>query len=82
MVWPIAYLCVLFVSAIYNGGTAHLSHLGPMAKEGPTADLLVSNHILQEQNPSIETQGKLLKELQILKKIVVRITEKNTMFTY
>ena len=45
-----------------------------MAIEAPTADLVAANDILDEENPVAGPQTKLVKEFNVLEKIVIAST--------
>lgn len=46
--------CMLLVGAVNDGGAADFRYFLPVPVERPAADLLATNHILHEQNASVE----------------------------
>lgn len=49
------HLCLLFLSGIDNGCTAHFCDLASLAIERPTTDL-ISNNVFDEEDSAIEPQ--------------------------
>ena len=54
-----------------DGGAADLGYLVFMSVEGPTANLLTADHVLDEENATVEAQTQLIKEFDVLQQIVV-----------
>lgn len=70
------YLCLLLFCGINNRCAAHFSNLAALAIEGPTTDL-ITNYVFDEEHPAIESQGQLVKELNVFQHVVVRIAVRN-----
>lgn len=71
-----SYLCLFFLGRINDGGTADLSDLPPLPVERPAADL-VADHVFDEEHPPVEPQGELIKELDVLQHVVVRVAARD-----
>lgn len=73
VIFFLRYLGLLLLCGVDDGGAAHLSDLASLAVEGPAADL-VADHILDEEHTVVEAQRQLVKELNVLQHVVVRVT--------
>ena len=68
---------MFLVRAVNYGGAAHLWDLLSVSIEGPAADLLAPDDVLHEQDATVESQRQLVKQLDVLQQVVVRIAENN-----
>lgn len=66
-------LCVLSISRIDNWFTAHFRHLPSVTVEGPATDLAPSNNVLHELDPTAKPHRELVKELNVLQEVVIRV---------
>lgn len=66
------YLCLLLLSSINNGCAADFCQFTALSVKGPAADL-VSNDIFNEEYTTTVAQGQLLKQLDILEQVVIRV---------
>jgi len=66
---------VFLVGAVDDGRAADLGNLLPVSIVRPAADLLAADHVLDEQDPAVETQRQLVKQLNVLQQVVVRVAE-------
>ena len=57
---------MFFVRAVDDGRTADFGNLLPVSIVRPAADLLAANHVLDEQDPAVEAQRQLVKQLYVL----------------
>jgi len=71
-------LRVLLVGAVDNGRAADLGDLLSVSVVRPAADLLTANHVFDENNATVETQRQLVKQLDVLQQVVVRVTAGDT----
>lgn len=65
---------MLLLRGVDDGGAAHLGQLAALPIEGPAADL-VPDHVLDEQHSAVEAQRQLVKQLDVLQQVVIRVTE-------
>lgn len=65
-------LGVFLVGRINDGRTTYLGYLLAVAEEGPAANLVRADHVLDEQNATTETQREFIEEFDVLQQIVVR----------
>jgi len=65
---------VLLVRAVHDGRATHFSNLLPVAVVRPAADLLAADHVLDEQDATVETQRQLVKQFNVLQQVVVGVT--------
>ena len=65
---------MFFVGAVDDRRTANFGNLPTVSIVRPTADLLAADHILDEHNTAVETQRQLVKQLDVLEQVVVRVT--------
>lgn len=70
-----SYLCLLLLCGIHDGGAAHLCQLATLAIERPAADF-ITNDILDEEHTAIESQGQLVKQLNVFQQVIIRVAEK------
>lgn len=63
-------LDLLLLHGIDNGGAAHLSDFATLPVERPAADLIPQDILEEEQSP-VEPQGQFVKQLDVLKKVVI-----------
>lgn len=66
------HLSLLLFCGIHNGGATHFCNLPALAIKRPTADL-VPNHVFDEQDPAVESQRQLVKQLDVFQHVVIRI---------
>lgn len=71
-----AYLSLLLLGGIDDGGAADLGDLTALAVKGPAADL-IPDDVLDEQDPPVEAQGQLVKQLDVLQHVVIRVAAGN-----
>jgi len=67
-------LGVLLVRAVHDGRATHFGNLLPVAVVRPAADLLAADHVLDEQDATVETQRQLIKQFNVLQQVVVGVT--------
>ena len=66
------YLCIFPIGGVDNGRAADLCNPLTMAVEAPAADLVGSDHVLDEEDPVGEAETQFVKELNVLEDVVVR----------
>lgn len=69
------HLGLLLLRGVDDGGAAHLGQLSALTVERPAADL-VPDHVLHEEDTSVEVQGQPVKQLDVLQQVVVRVAVK------
>ncbi|TRY93897.1 hypothetical protein DNTS_013075 [Danionella cerebrum] len=75
-----AYLCLLFLGGINNGRAADFGELPLLSVKRPAADL-ISDHVFNEEHPPAVTQRQLLKQLDILEEVVIRVALEGSLST-
>ena len=71
------YLCVFLLFSIHYGGAAHFRNLLVVSVKRPTAYLAASQDVFEKQNAPTESQSKLVKQLQVLQEIIIRVSERH-----
>lgn len=64
---------MLLLRGIHYGGAADLGQLPALAIERPAADFIPYD-ILNEEDSAVEAEGELVKELNVLQQVVIRVT--------
>lgn len=64
------HLGLLLLRGIDNGGATHLRDFAALPVERPAADF-VAQHVLEEEQPPVEAQGQLVKQLDVLEEVVI-----------
>lgn len=64
------HLGLLLLRGVDDGGATHLRDFAALPVERPAADL-VPQHVLEEEQPPVEAQGQLVKQLDVLKEVVI-----------
>lgn len=62
---------MFLVGAVHDGRAADLADLAAVAVEGPAADLLTADHVLDEEDAPVEPQRQLVEQLDVPQQIVV-----------
>ncbi len=65
-------LCLLLLSGVDYRRAAHLCNLPALAVKGPATNL-ITNHILDEKHSAIEPQRQLVKQLNVLQHVIIRV---------
>lgn len=68
------YLGLLLLGSVDDGGAAHLRDLPALTVKRPAADL-ISDHVFNEEHTPIKAQRELIKQLDVLQHVVIRVTE-------
>ena len=66
-------LCVLLFRGIHNGFTGYLRHFLAKSVKRPLADLPSTNNILDKFHPACKAHCKLVKQLQVLEQVIIRL---------
>ena len=70
-----SYLGLLLLRGVDDGGATHLGDLAALTVERPAADL-VSDHVLDEEHTAVEAKGELVKQLNVLQHVVIRVARR------
>ena len=66
---------LFLLRGVDDGGAAHLGDLAALPVERPAADL-VSDHVLDEEHTAVEAKGELVKQLNVLQHVVIRVARR------
>ena len=63
--------CLRFLRGVDNRRATNLGEFLAVAVKSPTADFVVTDQVLDEQNASVETKRELVEEFDIFQQVVV-----------